>query len=201
MQYQRLWRWWSLAEDVVLGEGAVTGPQPMLSIDSGCCWENLCSHSPVWLSTLELNTQNNLGWLGLLELLNFDGNCFKLKDVKIGGLSDARWIWENSWYFPEPPVCPASMQEDKAVMFYPVDCNAKAPKAELRLVAVSRSLSLWPPSFIYNKALHEQCGGTRVIISQNWSEGSSWIQFPLPHPTWMLVETLGGPELHWWPCV
>lgn len=37
MQYQRLWRWWSLAEDVVLGEGAVAGPQSVLSKYSGCC--------------------------------------------------------------------------------------------------------------------------------------------------------------------
>lgn len=141
MQYQSLWRWWSLAEDV-LGEGAVTGPQYMLSKYSGCHWKDLCNHSLIWFSMLELDTLNNLGRLGLLELLIFDGNWFKLKDVETGGLSDARWIWESSWCFPEPSVCAASVQEDKAMMVYPVDCHAKASKAELGLVAISRSLPL-----------------------------------------------------------
>lgn len=140
MQYQRLWRWWSLAEGVVLGEGAVTGPQSMISKHSGCHWRDLCSHSPVWFSMLELDPQNNLGWLGLLEWLTFHGNWFKLEDVKIGYLSDARWIWGSSWCFPEPPVCAASMQEDKAVMVYSVECHAKASKAEMGLLAISRSI-------------------------------------------------------------
>lgn len=70
-------------------------------------------------------------------------------------------------------MCPASMEEDKAVMVYPVDCHAKAPKAEMGLVAVNRSLPVKPPSFICSETLHEHCGGTRVIICQNWSEGSS----------------------------
>lgn len=151
---------------VLLGEGAVTGHQSLLSKHNGCCWKDLRSHFPSWFSMLKLDIQKNLGWLGLLELLIFDGNWIKLKDVKIGGLSDGRWIWESSWCFPESPVCLASMQEDKSMMVFPVDCHTKAPKAKTGLVAVNRSIPVKPPSFICSEALNEQCAGTRVVICQ-----------------------------------